>query len=70
MGVIYLILATLEILLYTATHISYVNHYSPYARGNNFTTITGGIVAAVIHGICCWYIIDAFLKTQDWYVSL
>ena len=70
MSVIYLILAALEILLYSATHISYVNNYSPYARGNTFTKVTGGIIAAVINGICWWYIISMFIKAQHWDVLL
>jgi hypothetical protein len=70
MSIIYLILATIEILLYTATHISYVNQYSPYVRGSNFAKITGGIIAAVINGICCWYIISEFIKAQHWDVLL
>lgn len=70
MSIIYLILATIEILLYTATHISYVNQYSPYVRGSNFAKITGGIIGAVIHGICWWYIISEFIKAQHWDVLL
>ena len=70
MSVIYLILAALEILAYSITHISFVSKYSEYSRGSTLAKVTGGIVAAIINGICWWYVIDAFLKTQNWYVPL
>lgn len=70
MSVIYLILAALEILSYSITHISFVNKHSEYVRGSNLAKITGGIIAAIINGICWWYVISAFLKTQNWYVLL
>lgn len=66
MMVIYLILAALCILSYAITHIRCVNENSPYVRGGKAAKIIGGILAAVINGICWWYVIDAIIK--DWYV--
>ena len=62
MCIVYLILATVAVLLYSCNHIYYNMKYNDMSRGSNFAQITGGVIAAITNGIAWWYVIDSIIK--------
>ena len=63
MKVILLVLAAIEVFLYACNHVTYNAKYGELIRNNSMSSkIIGGIVAAIINIVACWYVVKCIVE--------